>query len=429
MKLRRTGIILITLLMLSSIALGTEVNTADKAYVVPITGEINRATNYFVKNTIEEIEDQGAKAIIFEIDTYGGFIDQAQQIKDSIISTDIPTISFVNNNAQSAGVLITIASQRVVMSKNATIGSAETIPNTEKALSMWRAILRDTAQYRDRNSDIVEAMADKDTEIEGVTEIGKLINLTSSEALEYGIADFLANDYESILDNFNIKASEIVKVEEGFQVKLAKAISSSTLSTLLLAVGLIGLVVEIFTPGFGLGGIASIIAFGLYFGGNILAGNSNWISLTFFVIGLILIVIEGMVPGFGLPGISGIIAIVVGIIMAMDNLRSAVLSLSIAIVLTTIVIIIFVKLGYRSKIFSNVILSNKLIKDRGYIPSEDMEHLLGEEGIALSELRPSGFIEIGGNKYDALSDGGFIVRNDKIKVVKVEGSKIFVRRI
>jgi membrane-bound serine protease (ClpP class) len=142
-----------------------------------------------------------------------------------------------------------------------------------------------------------------------------------------------------------------------------------------------------------------------------------------------LIVIEGMVPGFGLPGISGIIFIVIGIIMAMNNLRLAVLSLSIAIILTTIATIIFVKLGCRSKIFNNVILSNKLLKDKGYIPSKDMEHLLGEEGIALSELRPAGFIEIGNNKYDALSDGGFIVRNDKIKVVKVEGSKIFVRRI
>ncbi|MFA7550177.1 MAG: NfeD family protein [Sedimentibacter sp.] len=429
MKLRKIGIVLIVLLMLSSIALGSEVNTGDKVYVVPIKGEINRATNYFVKNTIEELEHEGAKAIIFEIDTYGGLIDQAQQIKDSIISTDIPTISFVNNNAQSAGVLITIASERVVMAKNATIGSAETIPNTEKALSMWRAILRDTAQYRGRNSDIIEAMADKDIEIEGINEIGKLINLTSNEALEYGIADLIANDYQSILDNFNIKGSEIVKVEEGLQVQFAKAISSSTLSTLLLAIGLIGIAVEIFTPGFGVGGIASIIAFGLYFGGNILAGNSNWISLTFFVIGLILIVIEGMVPGFGLPGISGIIFIIIGIIMAMANLRVAVLSLSIAIILTTIVVIILVKLGYRSKIFNNIILSNKLLKDKGYIPSEDMEHLLGEEGTALSDLRPIGFIEIGSNKYDALSDGGFIVRNDKVKVVKVEGSKIFVRRI
>ncbi len=429
MKLRKFGIFLIILLLLSSTAFGTEAVTSDNVYVVPIKGEINRATNYFVKDTIDDLERQGAKAIIFEIDTYGGLVDQAQQIKDSIISTDIPTISFVNNNAQSAGVLVTIASEKVVMAKNATLGSAETIPNTEKVLSMWRAVLRDTAQYRDRNSDIIEAMADTDIEIKGITEKGKLINLTGNEAVKYGIADLAANDYNSILKHFNIEANEIIKVEEEFEVKFAKAVSSSALSTLLLAIGLIGIVVEIFTPGFGAGGIASIIAFGLYFGGNILAGNSNWISLTFFVIGLILIVIEGMVPGFGLPGISGIVFIIVGIIMAMNNLRSAVLSLSIAIILTTIVIIIFIKQGFKSKIFNSVILSNKLHKDKGYIPSEDMEHLLGEEGRALSELRPAGFIEIGNNKYDALSDDGFIVRNDKIKVTKVEGSKIFVRRI
>ncbi|MDD2494980.1 MAG: nodulation protein NfeD, partial [Tissierellia bacterium] len=150
MRLRRIGIILIILLILSSIALGTEGNTGDKVYVVPIKGEINRATYYFVENTIEELEQKDARAIIFEIDTYGGLIDQARQIKDSIISTDVPTISFVDKNAQSAGVLITIASEKVVMAKNATIGSAETIPNTEKIMSMWRSILRDTAQHRNR---------------------------------------------------------------------------------------------------------------------------------------------------------------------------------------------------------------------------------------------------------------------------------------
>ena len=182
------------------------------------------------------------------------------------------------------------------MANSATIGSAETIPNTEKIMSMWRAILRDTAQYRDRNYKIIEAMADKDIKIDGITEEGKLVNLTAKEALEYGIADNISNDYKSILEFFNIEASRVIEVEEGFQVKLAKYISSSSISTILLAIGFIGVVVEIFTPGFGIGGIASIIAFGLYFGGNILAGNSDWISLTLFVIGLILLVIEGMVP-------------------------------------------------------------------------------------------------------------------------------------
>ncbi|NLL81545.1 MAG: nodulation protein NfeD [Tissierellia bacterium] len=429
MRIKKIGIVLLLLLMLNSMSYANEVDNGSSIYIVPINGEINRATSSFVKNTIEDLEQKNAKAIIFEINTYGGLIDEAIEIKDAILATKIPTISYVNSNAQSAGVLISIASEKVVMANSATIGSAETIPNTEKIMSMWRAILRDTAQYRDRNYKIIEAMADKDIKIDGITEEGKLVNLTAKEALEYGIADNISNDYKSILEFFNIEASRVIEVEEGFQVKLAKYISSSSISTILLAIGFIGVVVEIFTPGFGIGGIASIIAFGLYFGGNILAGNSDWISLTLFVIGLILLVIEGMVPGFGLPGIGGIVFILVGTIMAMDDFRTGVLSLSIAIILTSIVTLIFVKLGYRSKIFDNIILSKELVKEKGYISSKDMEYLLGEVGITLSELRPSGFIEIDGNKYDALSDGDFISRNTNIKVVKVEGSKIFVRRI
>ena len=116
-------------------------------YIVPINGEINRATSSFVKNTIEDLEQKNAKAIC-EINTYGGLIDDAIEIKDTILASKIPhfclscnanLLRFNKHN-----------SEKVVMANSATIGSAETIPNTEKIMSMWRAILRDTAQYRDR---------------------------------------------------------------------------------------------------------------------------------------------------------------------------------------------------------------------------------------------------------------------------------------
>jgi membrane-bound serine protease (ClpP class) len=400
-----------------------------KVYVVPIKGEINRATSSFVNDVVDDLNEKKVDAIIFEIDTYGGLIDEAIKIKDAITSTNIPTISYVNNKATSAGVLIAISSENIVMSNNATIGSAETIPNTEKVLSMWRSVLRDTAQFRGRNSRIIEAMADKDLVIEGVNTKGKLVNLTAQEALEYNVADYLSNDYNDIIAHFGINTSEIVEVNEGLQIKLAKYISSPYVSTFLLALGFIGLVVEIMTPGFGLGGTVSVIGFGLYFGGNILAGNSNWTSLALFVVGLILLVIEGMVPGFGLPGISGIIFVVAGTILAMDNFRTGIISLSIAIIISTLVTIYLVRLGFRSKLLDNIVLSNRLDRNKGYLSVDTMEHMMDKEGITLTELRPSGFIEIDGKKYDALSEGGYISKNIQIKVVSVEGSKIFVRRV
>lgn len=209
--------------------------------------------------------------------------------------------------------------------------------------------------------------------------------------------------------------------------KLVEAISNPYLSGLFLTLGLVGLVIEILTPGFGLGGTISIIGFGLYFGGNILAGNSHWGSLVLFVIGLILLIVEGMVPGFGLPGISGIILVGVGTVLAMDSLSVALLSLSIAIIITTIVTIILLKMGFKSNMLDKIILNTEQKDESGYLSTDSMDEYIDREGTSLTELRPSGFINIDGKKLDALSDSGLIPKNTSIKVVRVEGSKIFVR--
>lgn len=428
MKIR--GLILVLILLAISLTVyATSTTDQGLVYVIPIKGEINRATHNYVRDVLQEIGEEDVEAIIFEIDTYGGLVEEAQKIRDLIIATDIPTISFVNNKAISAGVLISIASEKIVMTPTSTIGSAETIPNTEKILSFWRSTLRDTAQYRGRNSQIIEGMADKDIVVEGVSEKGKLINLTAQEALEYGIADFIADDVNQILAHFNIRASGVDVLEEGLQIKFAKYISNPYISTLLLVLGFVGLVVEIMTPGFGIGGTISLLGFGLYFGGNILAGNSNWMSLLLFVLGLVLLIIEAMVPGFGLPGISGLVLVVVGTVLAMENIKTAIISLSIAIIISAILSFYLVKMGYKSKLFKSIVLNNKLDEEKGYSSGRNMDHLMDGEGISISELRPSGFIEIDGERLDALSEGEFIPKNSKVKVVRVEGSKIYVRRI
>lgn len=426
MKRKFIGILLLlTLLVLSSISYAD----GNEVYIVPIKGEINHATYNFLNHTMDKIIRENPKAIIFEIDTYGGQIVEAEKIKNLIISSPVPTISYVNNKAESAGVLVTIAAEKVVVSNTATIGSAETIPNTEKILSMWRSMLRDTAQYRNRNPEIIEAMADKDVEIEGLVPRGKLLNMTSSEAVKYGIADLAADNYETILSTFKLGDANINIVEESLQVKLAKYISNPYVSSFLLTIGFVGLVIEILTPGFGIGGTISIIGFGLYFGGNILAGNSHWTSLVLFVTGLILLVIEAMVPGFGLPGVSGIILVIIGVVLAMDSYKIAMLSLSIAIVITTIVTLVLIKMGYRSKLLNKIVLETSHKDEKGYISVDSPLEYLNKEGKTLTELRPAGFIEIDGVKLDALSEGGYIAKDLPIKVVRVEGSKLFVRRL
>ncbi|WP_077367971.1 NfeD family protein [Anaerosalibacter sp. Marseille-P3206] len=425
---RSISILLLTILILLVNSISFSEGKGN-VYVIPIKGEINKATYHFLKNTVDDVLNNNPSAIIFEIDTYGGLIDQAENIKNLIVNIKIPTIAYVNTKAESAGVLITLSCEKVVMSNSSTIGSAETIPNTEKILSMWRSLLRDVAELRGRDSEIVQAMADSDIEVEGINEKGKLINLNSREALEYGIADYIANDYQEILKDFNIDYAKIEEVGEGPEIKIAKFISNPYISTLLLTLGFVGMIIEIFTPGFGLGGTLSIVAFGLFFGGNILSGNSQWTSLILFITGLILLVIEGMVPGFGLPGISGIILVALGVVLAMKSLQSALMSLSVAIIITTVITIFLIKYGHKSPHLEKIVLSSQLKTEKGYTSAKSKADYLGKEGITVSELRPSGIIELNGERIDAISKGEYIEKGSKIEVVKVEGSKIFVRRV
>ncbi|NLJ79343.1 MAG: nodulation protein NfeD, partial [Tissierellia bacterium] len=273
-------------------------------------------------------------------------------------------------------------------------------------------------------------MADSDIYIEGVSEKGKLLNLTGKEALKHGIADLMAEDYDEMLSHFDIKYSKVVKMEEPLEVKLAKVLSSPYINTLFLTIGFVGMIIEVFTPGFGAGGTISIISFGLFFAGNILAGNSQWTSLAIFITGLILLVVEAIVPGFGLPGISGIVLVVLGTVLAMGSLVSALMSVSIAIIITAIITILLIKHGKRIPHLDNIVLNARHIQEEekqeivsGY------DEYLNSEGISISELRPSGKIEIDGRRLDAISEGAFIPRGSDIEVIRVEGNKIIVRRI
>ena len=419
--MKRAGTLILVLIILL-FSVGVFAEEKGDVYVIPIKGEINKASYNYLNSTLKETVKKSPTAIIFEIDTYGGLIDEAEKIKNLIIDLKVPTISFVNTKAESAGVLITISSEKVVMAKSSTIGSAETIPNTEKILSMWKSLLRDVAQYRGRDAKIIEGMADKNI-------YGKLINLTGNEALEEGVCDLISNDYREMLEYFNIPYNNVVKLEENLELKLARTLANPYMGTLLLTIGFIGMVIEIFTPGFGVGGTISIIAFGLFFGGNIIAGHSQWTSLIVFVTGLILLVIEAIIPGFGLPGISGIILVLAGTVLAMGTVTSALLSLSIAIIITAIITIVLIKFGHKNQKLASIILNTSQKDNEGYLSATTQEEYLDKKGISISELRPSGVIEIDGRRVDALSEGVFIPKGSEIKVIRVEGSKIIVRRI
>ncbi|MCD5414861.1 MAG: ATP-dependent Clp protease proteolytic subunit [Clostridiales bacterium] len=419
-------IIVFILLLVVLMPVANATNKSGDIYVIPVDGEIGPAVYQFLSDQIAIATENEAAAIIFGIDTYGGRIDSAISISELITGIDIPTIAFVNTKAESAGVLITISAETIAMAPHSTIGSAEPIPNNEKILSFWTSKLRSVARERGIDPEIVAAMADKSISIENVVDYKRLLNLGTREAEELGLADIVATDYYDLIEQLDIEFNKVVHVAVSFRVLVAQILSSAILVPLLLSLGFIGIMVEIFTPGFGLGGTLSIVSFSLFFAGSILAGHATYAVLIIFAAGILLLFVEALVPGFGIAGIGGIICLIGSIFMASSSVATAVVSLIIAMVFSVIALVLLLKFGPKTKFLDKIVLR---ASEKGYIAAaKDYSVLLNKEGIVKSYLRPAGKVEIEGAVYDVIADGDFIEKGKEIKVIKVEGRKIVVTK-
>lgn len=400
----------------------------EKVYVINVKSEITPGLFSYIKSSLSKAEEEGASLVLFDIDTYGGRIDSAVNISDVILQSDMKTVAYINKRAESAGVLISISCDKIYMAPGATIGSAETIPATEKNISYWKKQLKTVAEEKGRDTELVMAMADKDIEIEGVVEKGKLLNLTTEEALELGFIDGKAlsrgDVYRSLgADAFSENIIESTPIE-----KFINFISSSYVAPLLLALGFIGLVVEIITPGFGIGGLLSIIGFSLFFMGSIMGGTAHVFSVVLFIAGIAMLIAEAAAPGFGVFGVLGIAGVALSIVMASSSLTLALVYMLIALVLTVVVVVLIFKKLPKRKLAKTLLLDTNLSKESGFIPAKEMLEYIDREGRAVSFLRPSGKIEIDNDILDAVSDGEFIQKDEAVKVIRVEGSKIIVRK-
>ena len=421
-------IMLVLAMMLYLGGITGAIDDKKSIYVIDVKTEVTPGLYNYINNSIQKAEDEGADLILFEIDTFGGRVDSAISISDAIISSTVPTAAYINKKAISAGVLISISCDKIYMAPGATIGSAETIPATEKNISFWKKQLKTVAEEKGRDPQIVMAMADKDIEIEGLIEKGKLLNLTTNEAVEIGFIDGKVLNRRQIYENLDIESFSETEIESTVVEDFINIISSSYVAPLLLALGFIGMIIEIITPGFGVGGIISIIGFSLFFMGSILGGSAQVLSVIVFMVGMVLLVIEAAAPGFGIFGVLGISSVIMSVVMASRSVAQAVMYIVIAIALTAVVITIIFKKLPKRKLSKTLLLDTNLNKDEGYISSEEKRQYLGKEGVCLSFLRPSGKIEIEGEMLDAIAESGLIEKGEKVKVIRVEGSKIIVRK-
>jgi len=300
--------------------------TKKNIYIVPIQNTIDLGIPSFVNRAIDIAESNNSELIIFDIDTFGGRVDAATQIKDSISETQIPTIAFINRRAISAGSLISLSCDKIYMTDGATIGATSVVDMTgskqsEKSQSYMREEMAATAEKAGKNPDIARGMVDEELsfeflvingdslqvdDIEGRKE-GKLITLTTELALKYGIANGKSESIEEILSNLGIENYNIITLNENWSEDMVRFLTDPTISSLLTTFGTIGIISELYSAGWGIGGTIGVVCLTLALGAGYLTKLASSFDLLIIMTGLLLLVVEFIaIPGFGFFGIAGI---------------------------------------------------------------------------------------------------------------------------
>lgn len=425
-------IVLFALIVFAAVNFLPAFGANKNVYVAPIEGTIDGGTYAFLERIYQQASADDS--VILKMDTPGGYVWAAEEIRKLINDSPAKTITFVKGGATSAGAYIALSSEEIVMTPGSTIGAAEPRIGYSKAdaktISYWSKQMAAAAEKSGRNPELARAMADAEIEIPGIVRQGEILTLTFSEALEHGMADAVLSDLQQVIEFYQLEDAELIKEEPGLLEGLARWVSSPYVSGLLLTIGLAGLIIEIFTMGFGIPGSIGLISLGLYFFGHMLGGMTGYEALLLFLLGLALIAVEiFFIPGFGIAGIGGLLALIFSVVLAAPTVEEAVVSLIVAFIGTGILLALSIKFLPTRRAWNRLILGEKLDNDNYVAPDSSLRGFVGSQGEALTPLRPSGTAEIEGKRVDVVTSGEFITEGSRIEVVKVEGVRVVVREL
>lgn len=435
------------MLLLSGLAAGALPSAQPSralVYVVPVEGVIDLGLAPFLARAIRDAEESGAAAVVLDINTLGGRVDAAIAMRDALLQARVRTIAFVNPRAISAGALIALATETIVMTSGGTIGAAMPVlggggaPQAadEKSVSYLRKEFAATAERRGRPARVAEAMVDVDVEIPGVVAQGKLLTLTASEAMAQHVVEFQADTLDAALDAAGLSGADVRRTSQTWAETLVRFLTSPILASVLMTVGLLGILVEIRTPGFGVPGVIGLLSFAVLFWGHWIVQLAGWEELLLVAAGTLLIGAEVFViPGFGAAGIAGVVALVAGLGLTLVGagatasvvigaLGRVAVSLLLALGGGLVLLRVLPRLPYGRRF----VLDENMNADLGYASAPQTDRAwLGRTGTAVSPLRPAGIAEIAGTRLDVVSDGGFIDALAAIEVTRVDGNRIVVR--
>jgi membrane-bound serine protease (ClpP class) len=430
--------------------------------VVPLRGEVSPSLLMFLRRAEKAAENSQASAIIFEMNTYGGRLDSAEEITSVLNHATIPTYTFINSNAGSAGSLIALATPHIYMAPVSAIGAAAPVMSTgedlplterEKTISYWTALIRSSATKNGHNPDVGEAFMNKDKEVKIGDRVvhpkGTVLTLSAQEASEKIngkplLADGIADSIVDLVQKAGLKGKTVALDPTGFE-QLAFWITA--LAPLLLLGGIIGAYLEFKIPGATLPGVVAAICFALFFLGHYLAGLAGWEVFALFVLGVVLVIIEILFFAHStiVFGVVGVFLILASLLWAMIDrypgetffptgraLAIPLLNLFLALIAAAIAITLLARYLPRTSIYRRfaLIASNPPGPSLAGAPREFATALSlspGMTGVSLSILRPSGKAQFANHTVDVITQGEFIAPNTPITVVQTDGMRVIVK--
>jgi membrane-bound serine protease (ClpP class) len=439
----RAGMILAGIGMSLGFGFGDVPQDRAPVVVVPVTGVIELGLAPSIERALREAEEEGATALVLDIDTPGGRVDAAERIGDAIADAGVPVYAYINRRALSAGALISLATDGILMRPGSVIGAATPVDGSgqkasEKIVSAMRSEMRALAEAAGLDPTVAEAMVDERIAIPDVVEEGQLLTLTTEEAVALGYAREV-EDLNAVLAVAGAQGAHVRRHEINWSERLVRFLSHPTVAQFLLSLGFLGLIIEIRSPGLGAPGLVGVLCLTGYFGSHVIVGLAGWNDLLLVGGGVGLMAIEALViPGFGIFGILGIVAIAGGVFMSMIGglptsadfaQAGTVVSLALIIILVTSWALFRHLPRNRHIARSGLLLKDATDRAHGFESARRRVDLVGHEGVALTDLRPAGTGLFGDERLDVVADSEFISEGEAIRVMSAEGYRCVVRPV
>ena len=420
---------------------------SKKVYHFKVEEEIAKPAVMRVEKALNEAAAENCDVVVMQLNTFGGELESADKIRTMLLQSKVPVWAYIDNNAASAGALISIACERIYMHSGSSIGAATVVDQNgevqpDKYQSYMRSLMRATAEARNRRPDIAEAMVDPDIEIEGISIKGKVLTFTTEEAILNGYCDAQTESLKEVMQQAGIEEYTIQEQRYSFIEKVVGFLINPVVSGILIMLIVGGLYFEFQSPGIGLPLVVATVGAVLYFAPLFLEGlAANW-EIVIFVIGIILLILEiFVIPGFGFAGISGIVCVVAGLTLSLvGNIGFDFSGIPAGDFLTKLFVVIIavtaalpISIWLSRKLFEGKTFGPKLALNEvqnaseGFTVSDsETASLVGRTGVAITLLRPSGKVEIDGQAYDAVATVGYVEKGQNVKITGYENGTLLV---